>query len=132
MRPALSILILLLPLFSQPLLAAKKDKAGGTDRFWQTEALHTIHLRVTAAGRGDVVTARVAGETRTLELAPNEAKEEAFAPPRGFPYKGTFVSVVRFRSTRASRSPRGDDPRELGAFVSIRLEVEPAQRTRNR
>jgi hypothetical protein len=88
-----------------------------------------MRLRVTGAGRGDVVTVRVAGASRTLELAPNEAKQLVFTPPRGFPYKGTFVTVVHLRSTRASRSPRGDDPRELGAFVSIGLEVEAAQRT---
>jgi len=75
-----------------------------------------------------VVTARVGGESQTLELGPNQAKEVTFAPPRGLPYKGTFVTVARFRSMLGSRSPKGDDPRELGAFVSIRLEVEPAQR----
>lgn len=96
------------------------------------EPVRRMSLRVTGAGRGDVVTARVGGESQTLELGPNQAKEAAFATPGGFPYKGTFVTVVRFRSTLGSRSPSGDDPRELGAFVSIRLEVEPAQRTRSR
>ena len=89
------------------------------------EPVKRMTLRVTGAGRGDTVTVRVGAESQTLELGPNEAKAAAFAPPRGFPYKDTFVTVVRLRSTRASRSPRGDDARELGAFVSIRLEVEP-------
>ncbi|HET7292486.1 MAG TPA: hypothetical protein VFM88_08680 [Vicinamibacteria bacterium] len=89
------------------------------------EPVKRMTLRVTGAGRGDEVTLRVGGETRTLALGPNEAKEVAFSPPLGFAYKETYVTVVRLRSTRGSVSPRGDDPRELGAFVSIRLEVEP-------
>ncbi len=101
---------------------------GGSDAEVFVRALEPVKwmtLRVTGAGRGDVVTVRVGGATQSLELGPNEAKEAAFWAPDGFPYKGTFVTVVRFRSTRGSRSPRGDDPRELGAFVSIRLEVQP-------
>lgn len=88
------------------------------------EPVKRLTLRVTGAGRGDTVAVRVGGESRTLELGPNETREAAFEPPRGFPYKETFVTVIRLRSTRSSRSPRGDDTRELGAFVSIRLEVE--------
>lgn len=92
------------------------------------EPVKRLTLRVTAGGRGDVVTLRVAGESRTLELGPNETREVVFTPPEGFPYKATYVSVLGFRSTRASRSPDGADTRELGAFVSARLEVVPKAR----
>jgi spore coat protein H len=47
MRSAATILILAL-LLPQALLAAKKDKPDETARFWETEAVHAIHLRVTA------------------------------------------------------------------------------------
>jgi hypothetical protein len=92
------------------------------------EPVRTLTLRLTAGGRGDAVTLRVAGERRVVELGPNETREVVFAPPEGFPYKATYVTPLRFRSTRASRSPGGEDPRELGAFVSMRLEVVPKRR----
>jgi len=92
------------------------------------EPVRRLTLRVTAGGRGDEVTIRVAGASRTLALGPGETKEAAFTPPEGFPYKATYVTVLALRSARASRSPDGADPRELGSFVSAQLEVVPKRR----
>ena len=63
-----------------------------------------------------------------LERIAVETKEAAFTPPEGFPYKATYVTVLALRSARASRSPDGALPRELGSFVSAQLEVVPKRR----
>jgi hypothetical protein len=92
------------------------------------EPVSRLVLSVTAGSRGDVVTLQVEGESRTLALAPHETREAAFSSPEGFPYKATYVTVLRLRSTRSSRSPLAADPRPLGSFVSARLEVVPRGR----
>jgi len=92
------------------------------------EPVRLLTLRVTAGARGDVATIRVAGESQTLALGPNESKQAVFRPPEGFPYKATYVTVLELRSTRSSRSPDDADPRALGVFVSPLLEVTPKGR----
>jgi hypothetical protein len=89
------------------------------------EPIRRLTLRLTGGGRGDVVTIRLGGVSETVTLGPNESKEVVFAPALGFPYKDTFVHVLKFTSTRASRSPEGSDTRELGSFVTMKLEVVP-------
>jgi hypothetical protein len=117
-----------------------REEKDGVEGFWlrgaseaevllrALEPVRTLTLRVTAGGRGDEVTIGVAGARQTLRLGPNETQEAAFTPPEGFPYKATYVTVLALRSSRASRSPDGSDPRDLGSFVSARLSVVPKGR----
>ncbi len=112
-----------------------KEEKDGVFGFWlrgnsdaevflrALEPVTRVTLRVTAGGRGDVVTLRTAGESQTLELGPNQTQQVFFSPTPGFPYKDTFVHVLQLGSTRASRSPVGADTRELGSFVSVELLV---------
>jgi hypothetical protein len=55
-----------------------------------------------------------------------ETREITFAPPLGFPYKDTFVHVLKTRSHRGGVvSGQSGDGRLLGAFIQITLEANP-------
>jgi hypothetical protein len=86
------------------------------------EPVTRMTVRVTGGPVGDAVTIAVDGAARQVTLASGESRDLAFAPGRGFPYKDTFVYVMKVRSTLGGALPGGDG-RSLGAFVSIRLDV---------
>jgi hypothetical protein len=80
-----------------------------------------VALEARGGPAGDHPSCRLGGEEKSLQLAPGEAAQASFSPPRGFPYYETFLYVLRCRSRESGPGPDG---RPLGTFVSIRLEVD--------
>jgi len=87
------------------------------------EPVRAINLRVSGGPAGDLVTVRLgrarqrvvvgALRTQTARLEPRE---------RGYGFYDSFVYLLKFESRYRGTSP--EDPRTLGAFVQIGLEVE--------
>jgi hypothetical protein len=90
------------------------------------EPVRRLSVRVTGGPQGDEVTLATGGRSQTVSVAPAESREVSFQPPLGFPYKDTFVHVLKLRSRRGG-SVIGPNPdaRVLGAFVQITLEASP-------
>jgi hypothetical protein len=87
------------------------------------EPVRRMTLLVTGGPAGDGLTVHVQSRTAAFDLRPNETHNVVFEPTLGFPYKDTFVYVLRFASTRGAPDPARPD-RVLGSFVSISLEVD--------
>jgi hypothetical protein len=79
-------------------------------------------VRVTGGSGGDEVSLGVGGAAFSARLGPGESHEFVLAPAPGFPYYGTVLYDLHFRS-RAS-GPPGPDGSVRGAFVQIKLEAE--------
>jgi hypothetical protein len=92
------------------------------------EPIRVMTVRVTGGPLGDEVRLATGGASQTVSVAARETREIVFRPPRGFPYKDTFVHVLETRSRRGGvvSGPSGD-ARLLGAFVQITLEVVPRE-----
>jgi hypothetical protein len=90
------------------------------------EPVRRLRLMVTGGPVGDTVTVAIGGRELTVEAPAGRGAEATLEPPSpGFPYKDTFVHVLRFRSQRgAVPPPATGEARRLGAFVQIRLEVD--------
>lgn len=86
------------------------------------EPVTRMTVTVTGGPVGDAVSVTVGGLSKQATLASGESRDLVFSPPRGFPYKDTFVHVVTFRSTLGGALPGGDG-RSLGSFVTVRLDV---------
>lgn len=111
-----------------------REEWQGTTGFWlrggapgevlvrALEPVTRMTVRVTGGPVGDAVSVSVDSTLERATLASGESRELVFSPPRGFPYKDTFVHVVKLRSTLGGALP-GPDARSLGAFVTIRLDV---------
>jgi hypothetical protein len=115
-----------------------KERGEGGDGFWvRGGASAEVFLRalepvrratffVTGGPVGDLLEVSVGGRRATLDCAPGQTRSLSLEPEAGFPYKDTFVYVVRLRSTRGGggERPAADtSERVLGAFVRISLEV---------
>jgi hypothetical protein len=87
------------------------------------EPVRRMTLLATGGVAGDELTARLGSRTAVLTLRPSGTRNVVFEPPLGFPYKDTFVYVLRLDSTRGAVDPARHD-RVLGSFVSLSLEVE--------
>jgi hypothetical protein len=80
---------------------------------------------VTGGPAGDDVSVAVGGVRADIAVRPNETRSVLLEPSPGFPYKDTFVHVLRLRSRRGETVPGAlGAERVLGAFVSASLEVE--------
>jgi hypothetical protein len=87
------------------------------------EPVRRMTFLATGGPTGDDVTIGVGGRQAVLSLRPAETRNVVFEPPPGFPYKDTFVHVLRLRSSRGGPLGQRDD-RVAGAFIRVSLEVE--------
>ncbi|MBI3932432.1 MAG: hypothetical protein HY317_03385 [Acidobacteria bacterium] len=85
------------------------------------EPVRGMTLRILGGPAGDALRIRLGGRRASLAVAPGLAAEVTLEAGGGFVYKDSFVHVLRLASTRAGRA--GADPRFLGAFVRIELDV---------
>lgn len=91
-------------------------------RMLDLKPIRRVRVRVTGGPQGEDLSIRAFGETQRVMVGPDRTSDAVFTQiPQGFPYKDTFVHVLRFRS---SRSGIGSEGRPLGGFVAIRLEVD--------
>ncbi|HXB56099.1 MAG TPA: hypothetical protein VN461_15060 [Vicinamibacteria bacterium] len=86
------------------------------------EPVRRMMVRIKGGPGGDEVSLKVEGAALTTRVGPGENHELELAPARGFPYYGTVLYDLHFRS-RASGPPDADG-RIRGAFVQIKLEAE--------
>ena len=118
----------------------REEGAGGSG-FWlrggasaevflrALEPVRTMKVRVTGGPAGDDVTVRVGGRTGAVVVGPGESHDLRLGPGEGFVYKDSFVYVLNLTSRRGGRIVGASgDPRELGAFVAITLEVRQRPR----
>jgi hypothetical protein len=87
------------------------------------EPVRRMTLLATGGPAGDDLSVRLGSRGAAFSLPPNETHNVVFEPALGFPYKDTFVYVLRLTSTRGAADPAHPD-RVLGSFVSISLEVD--------
>ncbi len=87
------------------------------------EPVRRMTLLATGGPAGDGLKVHVRSRTAAFDLRPNETRNVVFEPTLGFPYKDTFVYVLRFASTRGAPDP-AHPGRVLGSFVRISLEVD--------
>lgn len=87
------------------------------------EPVRKIRIRVSGGPGGDVVTARL-GRARTRVVVGALKSQEMSLEPGGpgYGFYDSFVYLLRFESRITGTSPQ--DPRPLGAFVQITLEVD--------
>ena len=87
------------------------------------EPVRAINLRVSGGPAGDLVTARL-GRARQRVVVGSLKTQAARLEPRGtgYGFYDSFVYLLRFESRYRGVSPA--DPRPLGAFVQIALEVD--------
>jgi hypothetical protein len=110
--------------------------AFGGDGFWlrggekaevilrALEPVRRMRVELIGGPAGDIVTVRLGRVRRRVPLEALKTAEVVLEPKGpGFGYYDTFVHVLEFESRNRGTSPR--DPRILGAFVQIRLEVAP-------
>jgi hypothetical protein len=115
-----------------------REELGGAQGFWlrggapgevvvrALEPVKRLTVRVVGGPAGDDVSLRIGLDQQRFQLAPGQVGEATFTPGPGFPYYDTFVHVIRMRSGRGGPGPAvtaGQEPRTLGSFVSILLEV---------
>lgn len=86
------------------------------------EPMRRMTVRVTGGPGGDEVSLKVNGAALTARVGPGENRDLVLAPARGFPYYGTVLYDLRFRS--GASGPPDVDGRVRGAFVQIALEAE--------
>jgi len=110
-----------------------KESAFGVAGFWLrggeraevvVRAVHRVrgmHVLLFGGPAGDRVQVELEGSSETVVLSPGEGREALFEPSKGFPYYGTLLYELHFRS---SYSGLAKDPRKLGAFVHITLDVD--------
>jgi len=91
--------------------------------------VRSMKVRIEGGPVGDEVVATVGGRSGRVSVPAGGEEDLRFAPPGGFPYKGTFVHVLRFRSARGAPPTDNPDSRPLGSFVSIVLEPETTAST---
>ncbi len=118
-----------------------KDLLEGREGFWlrggragevvlrSLEPVTAIEMRFYGGGAGDEVTVDTGAEERRLRVGPGQWTSAVLAARGpGFQYYDSFVSVLRFRSSRAGPPlPEAGLPadRVVGAFVELRLRVSP-------
>jgi hypothetical protein len=91
-------------------------------RMLDLKPIRTVRVKVTGGPVGDEVTIDAFGETQTVTAAPAQTAEAVFTRiPEGFPYKDTFVHIVRLQSKRGGI---GSEGRNLGGFVQILLQID--------
>jgi hypothetical protein len=86
------------------------------------EPVRRMMVRVTGGPGGDEVSLGVGGAAFTTRVGPGESHDLVLAPAPGFPYYGTVLYVLHFRSR--APGPPGPDGSIRGAFVEIKLEAE--------
>jgi hypothetical protein len=84
--------------------------------------MRRMTVRVTGGPGGDEVSLKVNGAAVTAAVGPGENRDLVLAPAWGFPYYGTVLYDLRFRS--GASGPPDVDGRVRGAFVQIALEAE--------
>jgi hypothetical protein len=74
---------------------------------------------------GDELSLSLDGREATIPLRANETRNVVLEPAPGFPYKDTFVHILRLHSARGGSVTRRDGSEGVvGSFVSVSLEVE--------
>ena len=116
-----------------------KEPEGPDQGFWMRggasaellmrtlEPVRHMRIRADSGPAGDIVTAHVGSSRGTLVLQPNQRGTLDLTPDRGMLFYDSFLYVVRIGS-RTGGSPGPADPRSLGSFVHIELDVD--RRTR--
>jgi hypothetical protein len=87
------------------------------------EPVRRLSVSVIGGPAGDRVTVKAAGREQTIDVGPGQEGQATFDTGPGFPYYDTFLHVVRLRSERAAPLPGTVPPRDVGAFVTLTLEV---------
>jgi hypothetical protein len=110
-------------------LRGKKD-AEVILRMLDIQPIERVRMAVTGGPAGDEISIGAFGRRQALAVSAGETKEAAFAGTAGFPYKDTFLHVVKLRSTKEGTDRFG---RSVGSYVQIFLDVAgdvrtPAQR----
>ncbi len=115
-----------------------KERLDGATGFWlrggrraevMVRALEPVRrLTFTATGgpAGDQVEVRLGRSRGGLRLDPGASKSLVLEPAGPLVYKDSFVYVIKLESQRGAEAPApgGHSLRNLGAFVSISLEVD--------
>jgi len=116
-----------------------KEKEGHAEGFWTRggasaelllralEPVRRMQVRVDAGPAGDVVTARAGDSRGTLVLQPHQTGTIELVPGRGMLFYDSLLYVVQI-SSRTGGSPGPADPRSLGSFVRIDLDVDRRER----
>jgi hypothetical protein len=112
-----------------------REERAGVTGFWlrggapaevflrALEPVRRVRVRVVGGPAGDEVSVAAGGPSERVAVGPGEQREVLLDPASGFPYKYTFVHVLRFRSSRGGTPRDHPDTRNLGAFVSMALEL---------
>ncbi len=114
-----------------------KEVVAGREGFWlrrghraelvlrALEPVERVVLRLNGGPLGDVVRIQAGGAVATLPLRRDQPVERAFPPGRAYPFYLSQVHTLHLESQGAEMpglAPQGD-PRRLGAFVSLELEL---------
>jgi hypothetical protein len=111
-----------------------RENPGGGPGFWlrggrsaevivrALEPVRVMHVSIEGGPAGDAVRVALEGRRQAAEVARGQQAVLAFEPRAPFFYKDSFAYRVRLASARGGPAP--GDPRALGSFVRIRLEVE--------
>jgi hypothetical protein len=116
-----------------------KETYGDEEGFWlrggreaeivlrvlDLKPLQRVVIRATGGPIGDVVSCSLKKQNAEIRVEAGETGEATLKARSGFPYYETYLHVLHLRS-RAAMAPPDDRGRCLGAFVSLRLEVEVA------
>ena len=113
-----------------------RDELEGRTGFWlrggsqaevflrALEPVRRVAFLVTGGPSGDEVTLSLDGREARMRLRAHETRNVVLEPGRGFPYKDSFVHVLRLRSGQGGMARHGESERWVGSFVSASLEVE--------
>jgi hypothetical protein len=88
------------------------------------EPVRKAAFLVTGGPSGDDVRLSLDGREASISLRPHETRNVVLEPGPGFPYKDSFVHILRLRSARGGLASHGDSERWIGHFVSASLDVE--------
>jgi hypothetical protein len=112
-----------------------KEPGGPEEGFWMRggasaelllralEPVRRLRIRIVAGPAGDVVTARAGRSRGTVVLQPHQRGTVELTPAHGMLFYDSLLYVVRI-SSRSGASPGSADPRTLGSFAHIELEVD--------
>jgi hypothetical protein len=127
-----------------------REVSGDDEGFWlkggstaevllrANEPVRRMTFRIRGGPAGDQVGLGVGRVRRTIALGPGEEVQLAVEPGRGLLFYDSFVYVLKMRSERGAQPRTGPstgsatDPRSLGAWVRIQLDVDKRTRQASR